>query len=90
MISNGIASVHMAETREAIKDGPDLSTFVNSLQHGVKDCGYRHLLNADGFEAITTVPVQEEAQKGVVIDCVQKGYQLNDKIIRYPKVIVGE
>jgi molecular chaperone GrpE len=32
----------------------------------------------------------EEAQKGKVVDVVEKGYMLHDKIIRYPKVVVGE
>lgn len=40
-------------------------------------------------EAVANVPVQEEAQKGKIIDEVQKGYTLNDKIIRFPKVVVG-
>ena len=68
------------------------SKFVNFLnQHGVKEIvAIGQPFDADRFEAITTVPVQEGGTKGVVIDCVQKGYQLNDKIIRYPKVIVGE
>jgi len=39
---------------------------------------------------VTTIPVQEESQKGLVVDCIMKGYALNEKIIRFPKVIVGE
>ena len=46
--------------------------------------------DADTFEAITTIPSQDESQKGIVLDCIQKGYKLNDKIIRFPKVVVGE
>lgn len=41
-------------------------------------------------EAITTIPAPEEDQKGKVIDQIEKGYRLKDKIIRFPKVIVGE
>jgi molecular chaperone GrpE len=41
-------------------------------------------------EAITEVPVPEEAKKGKVIDEVTKGYFLNDKIIRFAKVVVGK
>jgi len=89
-----LQALHMAEDKEAMVEGMDLiySKFINFLnQHGVKEIvAIGQPFDADRFEAITTVPVQEEAQKGVVIDCVQKGYQLNDKIIRYPKVIVGE
>jgi molecular chaperone GrpE len=41
-------------------------------------------------EAITLLPVSDEEQKGKIIDCVQKGYMLNDKVIRFAKVIVGQ
>ena len=44
----------------------------------------------DKHEAITEIPVPNEEQKGKVIDEVQKGYYLNDKIIRYAKVVVGK
>lgn len=46
--------------------------------------------NSEIHEAITTVPAPDEAQKGKVIDEIEKGYKLKDKIIRFPKVIVGE
>ena len=46
--------------------------------------------DADLHEAITEVPVQDESQKGKVIDTIEKGYMLNDKIIRHAKVIVGK
>ncbi len=42
------------------------------------------------FDAIATVPSPDGKQKGKVIDCVQKGYMLNDKVIRHAKVVVGE
>ena len=41
-------------------------------------------------EAVTEVPVPAEAQKGKVIDTIEKGYWLNDKIIRHAKVVVGK
>jgi len=41
-------------------------------------------------EAITEIPVQDKKQKGKVIDEIQKGYYLNDKIIRFAKVVVGK
>jgi molecular chaperone GrpE len=41
-------------------------------------------------EAITMLPVADEEQKGKIIDCVQKGYMLNDKVIRFAKVVVGQ
>lgn len=46
--------------------------------------------NPDIHEAITETPAPSEEQKGKVIDEIQKGYYLNDKIIRYAKVVVGK
>lgn len=46
--------------------------------------------DADQHEAISQIPVKDEAQKGKVIDEVVKGYYLNDKIIRFAKVVVGQ
>ena len=40
-------------------------------------------------EAITRIPAPEESQKGLVIDVVEKGYYLNDKVLRYAKVVVA-
>lgn len=41
-------------------------------------------------EAITSIPVEDEAQKGNIVDEVEKGYKLKDRVIRFSKVIVGE
>lgn len=46
--------------------------------------------NTDFHEAIALVPTQDESLKGKVLDCVQAGYTLNDKVIRHAKVAVGE
>lgn len=46
--------------------------------------------NADMHEAVTTVPVEDGKMKGKVVDVTQKGYTLHDKVIRFPKVVVGE
>jgi len=48
------------------------------------------VFDAEIHEAITQIPAPEEAQKGKIIDVVEKGYQLGEKIIRYPKVVVGK
>ncbi len=40
-------------------------------------------------EAITRIPAADEAQKGTVVDVVEKGYYLNDKVLRYAKVVVA-
>lgn len=45
--------------------------------------------NADLHEAITQVPVEDPAKKGKIVDVVEKGYILNDKVIRFAKVVVG-
>lgn len=45
--------------------------------------------NADLHEAITQVPAPDESKKGKIVDVVEKGYLLNDKVIRFAKVIVG-
>ena len=44
----------------------------------------------DMHEAITTIPAPEKKLKGKVVDVVEKGYKLGDKIIRYAKVVIGE
>lgn len=46
--------------------------------------------NTDYHEAIAIIPTPDEALKGKVLDCVQTGYTLNDKVIRHAKVAVGE
>lgn len=46
--------------------------------------------NPDIHEAITEIPVTDPAMKGKVVDEVEKGYTLNEKIIRYSKVVVGK
>lgn len=46
--------------------------------------------DVDKHEAITEIPATDEAMKGKVIDVIEKGYLLNDKIIRFAKVVVGK
>ncbi|MDC8000662.1 nucleotide exchange factor GrpE [Aequorivita todarodis] len=46
--------------------------------------------DADSHEAITQIPAPEAKLKGKIIDVVEKGYTLGDKIIRYPKVVIGQ
>ncbi len=46
--------------------------------------------DVDLHEAITKIPAPEEKLKGKVVDVVQKGYVLNDKVIRFAKVVIGE
>lgn len=45
--------------------------------------------NADFAEAITQIPAPNDSLKGKIVDVLEKGYKLGDKIIRYPKVVIG-
>jgi molecular chaperone GrpE len=45
--------------------------------------------NADFAEAITQIPAASDAMKGKIVDVLEKGYKLGDKIIRFPKVVIG-
>lgn len=46
--------------------------------------------DADLHEAVTQIPAPSEDLKGKIIDVIEKGYTLGDKIIRYPKVVIGQ
>ena len=60
-------------------------------QFGLKpmDIGPGSEFDADTQEAVTQIPAPEENLKGKVVDVVEQGYLLNDKVIRYAKVVVG-
>jgi molecular chaperone GrpE len=45
--------------------------------------------NADFAEAITQIPAPSDKMKGKIVDVIEKGYKLGDKIIRFPKVVIG-
>lgn len=60
-------------------------------QNNVKEIEALHQdFDVDLHEAITKIPAPENKLKGKVVDVVQKGYTLNDKVIRFAKVVVGE
>lgn len=48
------------------------------------------VFNADDHEAITQIPAPSEDLKGKIIDIIEKGYKLGDKVIRFPKVVIGK
>mmetsp|Transcript_50484 Transcript_50484/g.124092 ORF Transcript_50484/g.124092 Transcript_50484/m.124092 type:complete len:177 (-) Transcript_50484:22-552(-) len=48
------------------------------------------VFNADLHEAITQIPAPSDDLKGKIIDVIEKGYTLGEKIIRYPKVVIGQ
>jgi molecular chaperone GrpE len=47
------------------------------------------VFNADFAEAITHIPAPTEKLKGKIVDVIEKGYKLGDKVIRFPKVVIG-
>jgi len=47
------------------------------------------IFNADFAEAITQIPAPSPNLKGKIVDVIEKGYKLGDKIIRFPKVVIG-
>ena len=89
-----LQNVRTAEDVEAVKEGVDLifGKFMGYLsQRGVKPIeAIGKPFNTEEFEAIATIPAPEPDMKGKVLDCVQTGYTLFDKVIRHAKVVVGE
>lgn len=89
-----LENISSAQDVDAVKEGVDLiyDKFRNFLgRHGVKEVeAVGHPFDTDKHEAVTTIPAQAEEDKDKVVDCIQKGYTLDDKVIRYPKVIVAK
>ena len=89
-----IKTMETATDVQAVKEGVELiyNKFMATLaQNGVKVIETKDQpLNTDYHEAIAVIPAPSEAQKGKILDCVQTGYMLNDKVIRHAKVVVGE
>lgn len=89
-----LKAMETAEDVVAVKEGVDLiyNKFIAFLlQNGVKAIPTdNEVFNTDLHEAITTFPAPTEDMKGKIIDCVSKGYTMNDKVIRFSKVVVGE
>jgi molecular chaperone GrpE len=79
---------------EAMKNGLELiyNKFGEFLrQNGVKEIESLNTdFNVDMHEAVAKVPAEGEDRKGKVIDVVTKGYYLQDKVLRFAKVVVGE
>ncbi len=90
----GIQTINKANDITAIKEGIDLiynkfKDFLN--QNGVREIDARNKeFNIDFHEAVTKIPAAGNDLKGKVVDVIEKGYTLNDKVIRYSKVVVGE
>ena len=89
-----IVSMKAIQDLEAIRQGIELiyNKFKDYLnQQGIKEIGALHQeFNTDFHDAVTKIPVQDEELKGKVVDVIVKGYTLNEKVIRYSRVVVGE
>lgn len=89
-----LTSMEKTTDVKAIRDGIELiySNFKDFLaQNGVKEIDCLHCdFDTDLQEAVTKIPAPSDDLKGKVVDCIQKGYYLNDKVMRFAKVVVGE
>ena len=77
-----------------LKEGVDL--IINKLNKTLSAQGLQRMdtigkaFDTDFHEAVALIPAQNDEQKNHIIDCVQPGYLLNDKVIRHAKVVVGQ
>jgi molecular chaperone GrpE len=93
-IERAVASMEKTEDMNSVKEGVKLifNKFNDFLtQRGVTpiealNCEF----NVDLHEAITKIPAPTPELAGKVVDVVQNGYMLNDKVLRYSKVVIGE
>ncbi|MGL5938000.1 MAG: nucleotide exchange factor GrpE [Phocaeicola sp.] len=89
-----LQNMETAENVEALKEGLDLicSKFSKTLaQQGLaKIETTEQNFDTDFHEAIALIPAPSDAEKGKILDCVQTGYSLNEKVIRHAKVVVGQ
>jgi len=93
-IDRAIANIDAAKDLQAVKDGINLiqlkfQDFMKSK--GLAEIEALHVeFDTDLHEAITKIPAPEEELKGKIVDVIQKGYTLNEKVVRFAKVIIGE
>ena len=89
-----LKNMETATDVDAVREGVELiyNKFMSALaQNGVKVIETKGMaLDTDYHEAIAVIPAPDPALKGKILDCVQTGYMLNDKVIRHAKVVVGE
>jgi len=87
-------AIEKTDNLTAIKDGIKLVD--KSMRQQLERIGLKPIeclnkeFDAEYHEAISSIPVEEESKKGKIVDEVERGYVLKDKVIRYSKVIVGE
>ncbi len=90
-----LQAMDSAAEGDAVKEGVEL--IYNKLVKYLEQNGVKALDTTPGtdfdtefHEAVTLFPAADESQKGKVIDTVQKGYKLHDKVLRHAKVVVGQ
>lgn len=89
-----IANNENAQDIESVKEGFNL--IFHKFSHILKSKGLKEMpaqgetFDSELHEAIANVPAPKKKLKGKVVDTVEKGYYLNDKVIRYAKVVVGQ
>jgi len=89
-----VQTIDSVEEKSPVKDGVKL--IYNKFQEFLKQNGVKEIeakekeFDTDLHEAITKIPAPTEELKGKIVDVVQKGYSLNDKVIRHSKVVIGE
>ena len=92
--SRALDNIDKSEDIEALKEGVKLISdkLFNCLAgHGLQKIETEGQdFNTDFHEAIAMIPAQNDEEKGKVLDCVQTGYKLNEKVIRHAKVAVGQ
>ncbi|MDE5887765.1 MAG: nucleotide exchange factor GrpE [Muribaculaceae bacterium] len=90
----GLKAAETSDDASAMKEG--MSLIYNKLKkylsmNGVKEFDPEdNTFDTEKHEAISVVPVQDEAQKGKILDTVEKGYMINDKVLRHAKVVVAQ
>jgi molecular chaperone GrpE len=90
----GLDIIENSSDIESVKTG--MTLIYNKLKDFLTNNGVSEIsaakepFDADKHEAVTKIPAPSDNLKGKVVDVIQKGYALRDKIIRYPKVVVGE
>jgi molecular chaperone GrpE len=93
-VERAMSAIEISDNLETTKEGITLiyNKFKDfTKQNGVVEMDVRGLaLDTDQHEAITKIPAPSEDLKGKIVDVVQKGYLLNDKVIRFAKVVIGE
>jgi molecular chaperone GrpE len=93
-LERAINSIRETSDIEAVKQGIELiySNFKSFLkQNGVQEIEcLDQEFNSDIHEALTKIPAPNPEQKGKVVDIIEKGYFLHDRVIRFAKVVVGD